>query len=217
MAFDTLPILDLPGLDTTIGFAMTPIDAPTGDLFPEEADTLSHRALPARRAEFRAGRAVAHRAMQALGLAVSPVLAAPTRAPIWPRGLVGSISHDATRAVAVVARARDHRALGIDVEPATPLDRELWPEVLTAGELATLDAHGIAPGLAAKLIFCAKEAVYKAQFPLTGRVLGFHEVDVTLDLAIQRFAATGPDLPAGLNGSLLIEVGMILCLVRVPA
>tara|TARA_R110002049_G_scaffold23781_7_gene84821 strand:+ start:33244 stop:33924 length:681 start_codon:yes stop_codon:yes gene_type:complete len=153
-----------------------PIDVQP-DLLPGEAAVIA-QAVPGRRAEFRAGRAAARQAMVALGGAPQAVLAAPDRAPIWPAGLVGSISHNADYCIAVLALAQDAAALGIDIEDDSPLPRDLVHEVCVANERARIAGPDAAH--LAKRIFCAKEATYKAQYPLTGLLFGFDQIEVTL-------------------------------------
>ncbi len=165
------------GPDFGIGVTDPRIDY--GDLHPSEV-AATPRMVPKRRLEFTAGRAAARMAMAELGVDPHPIPMAPDRAPVWPTGLIGSIAHCDTVAIAAVALADQIRAIGIDIEPATPLDPDLWDTVCTGAELEWLNAQPKCDrGLQAKLIFCAKESVYKAQYPLTGRMIGFEDVEVT--------------------------------------
>ena len=97
-------------------------------------------------------------------------------APVWPAGVVGSLAHDPEIAVAAVALRRDFAALGVDVEPAEPLPSELIDIVATLWEKRQL-AEDPRSG---RLLFAAKEAVYKAVFPLDGTFLDHHNVVVDL-------------------------------------
>ncbi|MDP5367552.1 MAG: 4'-phosphopantetheinyl transferase superfamily protein [Paracoccaceae bacterium] len=174
-----------------VAVAVLPVAADHPPLLPVEEPAIA-RAVPGRRAEFTAGRAAARLAMQRLGLMPQAVPAAPDRSPIWPAGLTGSISHAAGFCAAVLAREAGQR-LGLDIEDPAPLDTDLWPLVLTPDEIASLDLlPATARGLAAKRIFGIKEAAYKAQFPLTGAVIGFQALQVTLTDggAAARVAAT---------------------------
>jgi 4'-phosphopantetheinyl transferase EntD len=162
-----------------VAVAVLPVAGNHPPLLPVEEPAIA-RAVPGRRAEFTAGRAAARLAMQRLGLMPQAVPAAPARSPIWPAGLTGSISHAAGFCAAVLAREAGQR-LGLDIEDPAPLDTDLWPLVLTPDEIASLDLlPATARGLAAKRIFGIKEAAYKAQFPLTGAVIGFQALHVTL-------------------------------------
>lgn len=110
-----------------------PLDAPPAPL-PEEAACLSPNAVQKRRREFAAGRAAARQAMRHLGAGPQPVLAGADRAPVWPEGLTGSISHTRSCAMAVLAPAKAVQGLGIDLEEDTPLKEDLVPAICTARE-----------------------------------------------------------------------------------
>ena len=154
-----------------VAVAVLPVNGPHPPLMPQEARAVA-RAVQTRRDEFTAGRAAARLAMERLGLPPQAVPAAPDRSPVWPDGLTGSISHAGGLCAAVLSRDPLHK-LGLDIEDAAPLDADLWPLVLTPDELDRLaQAPADRRGTIAKRIFGIKEAAYKAQFPLTGAVLG---------------------------------------------
>lgn len=144
-------------------------------LWPEElATTMSMR--PARLREFRHGRHCARRALGALGLPAAAIPVGARRAPEWPPGLVGSISHAGPWALAVTAPASRLRSLGADLEPDLPLDEPLKAMIGTAAEFGWLATQFPAdPG---KLAFSAKESVYKCLWPLTGRFIEFLEIEL---------------------------------------
>lgn len=147
-------------------------------------------AVPARVAEFHSGRAAARAAMIALGLPPRPVPMGPDRAPVWPDGVSGSISHMPAACVAVVGRADDWAGIGIDIEQATALDPVLIGEITTRAERLWLGTQlPTERGLMAKLIFSAKEAVYKAQYPLSGQLFGFDTLCLRIDRNTSRFEA----------------------------
>lgn len=152
-------------------------------------------ARSARLAEFTAGRTAARMAMAALGLPPAALPAGPDRAPLWPAGITGSISHSGDHALAAVARTDTLRAIGIDIEGDAPLDPALLPEIAAADEV-----RAIAPQDMVRL-FSAKEAAFKAQSARGGGMIGFHDMLVTLTAA--GFAAVlrvpSGDLPAGLR------------------
>ncbi|PZO74494.1 MAG: phosphopantetheinyl transferase [Mesorhizobium amorphae] len=160
-------------------------------LHPQEMRALPPEVVALRRREFTAGRLCAGRAMEQLGLPRLPVPAAPDRSPVWPAGVVGSISHSRALAAAALAkRSPAIRAIGLDVEEMTPLEADLFGEICGAEELAWLGRQPLRErGLLAKSIFCAKEAAYKCQHPLSGRLFGFHTLSVALDWKAGRFTA----------------------------
>lgn len=145
-------------------------------------------AIPKRRREFAAGRAAARMAMVRLGLPEQAIPMGEDRAPVWPDGLLGSISHTPDACLAAVARDGDKRLLGLDLEPDVPLDPELWPIVCTPAERDWLD-DAAEPARAAKLIFCAKESAYKAQYPRSRTLIDFHAIEVLPDTRAGTFTA----------------------------
>ncbi|WP_445527866.1 4'-phosphopantetheinyl transferase family protein [Streptomyces cyslabdanicus] len=153
-------------------------------LHPEE-QALVTRAVAKRRREFAGVRACARVAMEKLGVPPQPVLPGERGAPIWPDGLTGSMTHcDGYRAAALV-RTTDLASLGIDAEPHAPLPDGVQSTIALPAEerrLARLTA--LHPGVHwDRLLFSAKESVYKAWFPLTGKWLDFEEADVEVSTA----------------------------------
>jgi 4'-phosphopantetheinyl transferase EntD len=147
-------------------------------LLPAEAHSVAH-AVPERVQEFAAGRQCARRALAEFGLAQCPIPAALDRQPVWPGFLVGSITHTTGLCAAVVAERTCMLALGLDSEVAGAVKQELWPSICTGAELHWLDALPPAQrAAAATLIFSAKEAFYKCQYPLVGQRPNFQDVDV---------------------------------------
>ena len=157
-----------------------PNPAPIGS----EADHLS-RALPKRQGEFAAGRAAARQALGMLGHPAAPIPAGEDRAPVWPKGITGSISHGGTLCAAALADQPD--LIGLDIEPDTPLNAGLLDRICTPEEAAAI--AGPDQLALAKLIFSAKEAAYKAQYPLSRTIFGFDHMAVTLDLPNGTFTA----------------------------
>ncbi len=162
---------------------MDPREAPTdlGVLHPSEVADISPKAVDARRRERVAGRLLAREVLARLGVA-APVPAGPARAPRWPPGIVGSITHTTSHAAVAVARRSELEALGLDVEGAEPLDAALFSRVLTARERHALDALAPAEaGWRAKVAFSAKECAYKAQHARSATYLGFEAMEIHLE------------------------------------
>jgi 4'-phosphopantetheinyl transferase EntD len=136
-------------------------------------------AAPKRIREYSAGRLCARVAMQAFGIVDFPLHAASDRQPVWPATLVGSISHTLGFCAAVVAPKACLGAIGLDCEVIGHVASDLWETICTAREAAWL--HGLPEPErtgGAALIFSAKEAFYKCQYPLTGEWLDFHDLEV---------------------------------------
>jgi len=170
---------------------------PSSPLFPEEL-ALVASAVEKRRLEFARGRQCARAALRRLGFADSPLLSGSQREPLWPTGVVGSITHTHGLCVAAVGRQSSYAGVGIDVEPAAPLQRPVAERVATEAEMSAL--RSLPPLLAARLIFSAKEAFYKCQFYRTRQFLGFFDVSLELepegDFAARLLIDAGP-LAAG--------------------
>ncbi|WP_077801734.1 4'-phosphopantetheinyl transferase [Streptomyces sp. JHA26] len=158
-------------------------DAGHAPLHPEE-EPLVERAVDKRRREFTVVRSCARRAMRKLGVPPQPVLPGERGAPRWPDGLVGSMTHCDGYCAAALARAGDLASLGIDAEPDGPLPEGVLPAVSLPGEVERLRRlTAERPGVHwERLLFSAKESVYKAWFPLTGRWLDFSEADIEISV-----------------------------------
>jgi 4'-phosphopantetheinyl transferase EntD len=170
---------------------------------PQEAEQVA-TAVPARRIEFAAGRHCARRALARLSIEGFVLRNGADRAPRWPVGVVGAITHTQRAGEGycgvVVGRTDRVVTVGLDAEQAEPLATSLWPHVLTAGERRSLQTTAAdTAGYLARVIFSAKECFYKAQFALSRQFLRFHDVEISLDPGEPTFAATlTRDAPRGL-------------------
>jgi 4'-phosphopantetheinyl transferase EntD len=137
------------------------------------------RAVPARVAEFAAGRHCAHCAMAQLGLDDAPLPAGADRAPQWPTGVIGSITHSGGFAAAVVARTELCAGLGLDAQVIAEMSPTLWRTFCTPAERRRLMALSPEDGrMAAAMCFAAKEAFYKCQYCLSQTWLDFDAVEI---------------------------------------
>ncbi len=145
-------------------------------ILPVESETIQSRTAAGRDAS-GAGRLLARRLLRQLGYDDPAIPRGKAGEPVWPAGVAASIAHDADFAIAVATRSETMRGVGIDIEPALPLPPEIEPVVLNSRDRLA----GCDPAIAGRIAFAAKEAAYKASFPLDGEVLGFE--DITVDLA----------------------------------
>ncbi|MEV0897573.1 4'-phosphopantetheinyl transferase superfamily protein [Actinoplanes sp. NPDC049802] len=188
--------------------------------FAGEEDMIA-KAVAGRRREFVTTRRCAREALAGLGVRPAPIRSGPRREPLWPDGVVGSLTHCAGFRGAAVARAADLAAVGIDAEPHAPLPPRVIDSVTAPGDVEHLaELSGKDPSVHwDRLLFSAKESVYKAWFPITGRWLGFEEAALTVDPAAGAFTArllVDAPFPA-LHGRYLIGNGLVVTAVSYPA
>lgn len=132
-----------------------------------------------RRAEFVAGRICADQSLRKMGIIAEFPLPVRNRLPVWPHGASGSISHCSAMAVAMTAIKSGYSALGIDVEPLIDpgIALEIQESVCRNDELAGLERYMPCRTRSLTMLFSAKEALYKALFPLAGQFKDFHSAE----------------------------------------
>ncbi|WP_326825018.1 4'-phosphopantetheinyl transferase family protein [Streptosporangium sp. NBC_01756] len=165
-------------------------DSLEGTLFPAEEQVIS-QAVDKRRREFTTARLCARRALRMLGKPEAPILPGLRGEPQWPVGVVGSITHCAGYRGAVLGDATLISSIGIDAEPDEELPYGVLDAIGLPSERAAVQTllrrH---PGVRwDRLLFCAKESVYKTWFPLTHRWLSFEHASVTIDPVRGTFTA----------------------------
>jgi 4'-phosphopantetheinyl transferase EntD len=182
-------------------------------------------AVAERRSEFAAVRCCAHDALRRIGVTGVPILRDPDRVPRWPAGVIGSMTHCEGYRAAAVARSDELGGIGIDAEPHGPLPAETL-------ELVLRDEERAAQGTLAdtepiphwdRIAFCAKEAVFKAWFPLTRRWLGFHDVSTAVvtdgtfaaRLLVRGVGVGDPELE-GFTGRWVVDRGLVVAATSIP-
>lgn len=185
-----------------------------------EEEALVARAVDKRRREFTTVRACARTAFEHLGVEPAPVPTGDKGEPVWPAGVVGSLTHcDGYRACAI-GRSTEVLAIGIDAEPNAPLPDGLLPDIARPEEVGWLGDHALAAPAVCwdRLLFSAKESVYKAWFPLAKRWLGFEDASLTVDREAASFCARllvpGPTVEGreltALSGRWLVRDGLVV-------
>ncbi|MFJ1617596.1 MULTISPECIES: 4'-phosphopantetheinyl transferase [unclassified Streptomyces] len=217
-------------LPSRVAVAEALFDPSDAVLFPGEEE-LIRNSVESRRKEFTTARWCARRALGTLGLAPAPILKGERGAPIWPGGVVGSMTHCTGYRAAVVARREDVLSVGVDAEPHEPLPDGVHETIALATEQRReRELRGMSPEIHwDRLLFSAKESVYKAWFPLTHRWLGFEQADIVLhsngtftaELLIsapEPDRATGPaanPAPTGFRGRWLVADGLVATAIAV--
>ena len=192
------------------------------DLAPlPEEEPLIARSVAKRRNEFVTVRYCARQALGDLGLPPVPILKGDKGEPCWPDGVVGSLTHCEGFRGAVVGRTAEVRSVGIDAEPHAVLPKGVLDAISLPAERSALSGL---PGGAHwdRVLFCAKEATYKAWFPLTHRWLGFEDAHITFSvdgsgsagsfeskILVDPRAESGPPLTA-LSGRWSVGDGLVL-------
>lgn len=163
-------------------------DADPELLHPDEHPFVTG-AVARRQREFAAVRDCARQALEALGVTPCAIPRGPRGEPGWPAGVVGSMTHCEGMYMAAVASKREIHALGIDAESRAPLPEGVLRLVSTPEERSVLtELVADEPGVPwDRLLFSAKEAVYKAWYPVTRTWLGFHQATVSFSPASGSF------------------------------
>ncbi|MEU8087146.1 4'-phosphopantetheinyl transferase superfamily protein [Micromonospora sp. NPDC049101] len=194
-------------------------------LMPEEEMVVA-RAVDKRRREFATARHCARAALGRLGFDPVPILPGPRGAPGWPDGVVGSITHCEGYCASAVGLRREVAALGVDAEPAAALPEGVLEAIaLPEEELAVRRLAVTYPEVPwDRLLFSAKESVYKTWFPVTGLWLDFHEARIDLDpsgvftATLLRPVPTDCVVPlARLGGRWRIRAGLAGTAIAVPS
>jgi 4'-phosphopantetheinyl transferase EntD len=196
-------------------------DVSESTMFPAEAAVVAH-AIPERRREFATVRYCARQALRRIGLPAVSIVPDADGAPQWPAGVVGSMTHCARYRAAVVAPSDRLRGIGIDAEPHAALPYPACELVLRGEErtrLRTLveadpDLHWDC------ILFCAKEAVFKACFPSTRRWLDFADISVTLRAGgtfQARLLVSEPGIASVLGGRWVVDRGLVVAATSVTS
>ncbi|MGI9308777.1 MAG: 4'-phosphopantetheinyl transferase family protein [Gammaproteobacteria bacterium] len=188
----------------------------------EEAQT--GRMVEKRLREFLHGRDCARAALQQLGFAAGAIPKGDHREPVWPEGIVGSITHSNGTAAAAVAYNKDLRAVGIDIESNEPLNDKLVEMICMPEEIARFSPG--TQGNEAKLLFSIKESIYKCLWPTVRQYFDFKEMEIRLDKPTGTVTATphtekvSPELAAAMNIKTHINDAFVMsaaCIRTIPA
>ena len=170
--------LQLRWVDSDTVLLLERIDEREEALAAEELP-LARDMQPRRLREFTAGRRVARRGLTVLGEARTGILIGSGGEPVRPPGIAGSLSHSTTHAAALVSRGLRHASVGIDLDDHRLIGEAAAADLMTEEEIEVVIAQGWAHdrSLAQNVVFCAKEALFKCQYPLThNHDLDFDEV-----------------------------------------
>lgn len=206
-------------LPTWLGGAETFTDPPDAALLPEE-EPLVARAVDKRRHEVTTTRSCARRALAELGVEPVAIPRGERGEPVWPDGIVGSMTHCTGYRAAVVARARDAVTVGIDAEPHDKLPDGVLDVVALPEETEHVKHLSTVDGSVHwdRILFSCKESVYKAWFPVAREWLGFEDAQLTFDPQQRTFRAqlrkTGPEIGGAalesFDGTWIVHDGLLV-------
>ena len=211
-------------LPATEGMAYSELYSDPPGLVPlPEEEPLIAKSVAKRRNEFITVRYCARIALGELGLPPVPILKGDKGEPCWPDGVVGSLTHCTGYRGAVVGRSAAVRSVGIDAEPHDTLPHGVLDAISLPEERSEIPQAISADLHWDRILFCAKEATYKAWFPLTKRWLGFEDAHISFEadspgsetggfvsrILIDGEALSGPPLTA-LRGRWAVERGLVL-------
>jgi 4'-phosphopantetheinyl transferase EntD len=192
-------------------------DSPVARPLRQEASAIG-RASEKRWLDFARGRHCARQALATFGIEVAPIPIGDHREPIWPAGFVGSITHCAGYCAAAVGQDREHAAIGIDAETHAALPNGALEIVSLPSEREWLVAQASLGLFWDRILFSAKESVFKAWYPMARKRLDFHDVRIVFTpegLFEAEITVEGPF--AALRGGFRVTQGLVITAVRQPA
>ena len=178
-----------------ISFCLLPIHSTSNQkLHPAEENYFSQLSSVSRKEHYRSGRICAGEVLSKLGTLGQPVLRDPqTREPLWPEGISGAITHSGKWAAAAAGKTSDVSGIGIDLEDLErQVDSRISRHVCIPEEQKWLQECGedfLEQNL--KIIFSAKESIFKAFFPYTRTYLHFHDARILMEQTF--FQKSKPD------------------------
>ena len=178
-----------------ISFCLLPIHSTSNQkLHPAEENYFSQLSSVSRKEHYRSGRICAGEVLSKLGTLGQPVLRDPqTREPLWPEGISGAITHSGNWAAAAAGKTSDVSGIGIDLEDLErQVDSRISRHVCIPEEQKWLQECGedfLEQNL--KIIFSAKESIFKAFFPYTRTYLHFHDARILMEQTL--FQKSKPD------------------------
>jgi enterobactin synthetase component D len=173
-------------------------------LLPEEEPLLSPKASAKRARELKMGRTAARQALQTLGAGAPIALpAAADRRPLWPEGFLGSITHCGDYAMAAAAHRGTAAGLGIDLETVRrEMKYDISRHICDSAEIEWINSIPADYICRSIVLFSAKEALFKALYPICERYFSFRDAELLPLEAGQALRARllvdlGGDLPRG--------------------
>lgn len=135
-----------------------------------------------RQAEYLAGRFAASIILQRLHIPICNIPIGKNRSPIWPQGIVASISHNNSTALCIAAFDNHYQYLGIDIESKLSLEvvKEIKKNIINSNEEDILQnvKNNLSFTDAFTLVFSAKESLFKAIYPEVNSYFDFSAAEL---------------------------------------
>lgn len=152
---------------------------------------------------FIAGRLAAHQALDTTtSHANFEILIGERGEPIWQKDIIGSISHCKSLAIATVAKNKDYKFIGIDIEE---IERDFSSKIINriCSEQEKKWCEENNEKIRTLMIFSLKEAIYKALYPICKKFFGFKSVEIIYlkkgTFSVQLLEELCPELPIDLK------------------
>jgi 4'-phosphopantetheinyl transferase EntD len=147
------------------------------ELYPAEM-ALVEGSANKRKTDFSTGRYCARKALEQIGIDYAEILRDSGKQPLWPEGIVGSISHSSLLTGAIVGKSKNIVSVGLDIETIGGVESNMWHLLFLESEQQFLNSLNEEDrNMYPTLLFSLKESFYKFQYPLTRQFLEFNEVE----------------------------------------
>lgn len=173
---------------------VSPVRNWLAEIDPVEQDFVK-ASVPQRQAEFATGRMLAALALDRFGRRIQPIGQGAVKEPVWPEGISGSITHTRKVCMVALAASSDYPGVGIDLESHRDEFEGIGRMILRPEETVPDPARRLPEIDAVRLVFSAKEAIYKAIYGRVGRFVDFHEVRTEIRAPTAHYTATAPEDP----------------------
>lgn len=138
------------------------------------------KSVPKRQAEYLAGRFMAQKALEKLGIVQTDIPIGEHRCPKWPTGINAAISHSNNTALCIAVKKSNHQYVGIDVEPVLSWNTitKITNSIINNNETQMLLSNTLNYKITFSIVFSAKEALFKALYPNVGYYFDFNAAEV---------------------------------------
>ncbi|HBV40177.1 MAG TPA: 4'-phosphopantetheinyl transferase [Erwinia sp.] len=144
--------------------------------FPEHLN----RAVTKRRAEYLVSRVCVRAALRQFGVADFLLVNDADRAPVWPEGIAGSLSHTRACITLLLTSTAAGKLPGVDCEEIMRPEaaEEMRDMIINEREYSLLQRSGVPFATSLTAAFSLKESLYKALFPFFRQFMHFNDAEI---------------------------------------